>query len=216
MLVIPPTRLALAADLSDEAVVAWAPAIAAVGTLAELNTAARWSMWLAQCGHESAGFTQLVESLNYTDDALVAMWPGRVSIDLAAKIGRTEYHKADQQAIACAVYGNRLGNRPNTLDPWHYRGRGLIQVTGRENYEHCGKFLGVDLLTAPEMLGQDRHLAAKSTAWYWRTREINKFADVRDVRGATKAINGGTNHLEDRNRRFIRAMSHLSGRGVIA
>jgi putative chitinase len=164
-------------------------------------------MWIAQVGHESAGLTRLVESLNYTPDALMATWPTRYTRATAEAHGRTESKPADQKATAMHVYGDRLGNRQNTLDGWTYRGRGPIQVTGRANYRECGQAIGVDLESEPSLL-ELRSTGAASTAWYWRKHKLTGYNG--DVLAVTRRINGGTNGLEDRQRRYQRALSVLA------
>jgi putative chitinase len=164
-------------------------------------------MWIAQVGHESAGLTRLVESLNYTPDALMATWPTRYTRATAEAHGRTEAKAADQKAIAIHVYGDRLGNRQNTLDGWTYRGRGPIQVTGRANYRECGQAIGVDLESEPSLL-ELRSTGAASTAWYWRKHKLTGYNG--DVLAVTRRINGGTNGIDDRQRRYQRALSVLT------
>jgi putative chitinase len=105
------------------------------------------------------------------------------------------------------VYGDRLGNRPGTQDGWTYRGRGPIQVTGWANYRECGQAIGVDLESEPSLL-ELRSTGAASTAWYWRKHKLTGFGG--DVLSVTRRINGGTNGIEDRQRRYQRALSVLA------
>lgn len=204
-------QLSDAAGISTESARLWLAPVNAAGAAAALNSPSRWAMWIAQCGHESAGFTKLVESLNYTPEGLMATWPSRYSAELASLHGRTATKPADQKAIASHVYGGRLGNRPGTDDGSRYIGRGLIQITFRSNYRACGLHIDVDLEMQPEMLGNDRRIAAESTAWYWDARKVNQASDIGDVEGATRVINGGVNGLADRKKRYDKALRALGG-----
>ena len=203
------SQLRDAVGMSEDSARLWLAPINHAGELAQLTTAARWSMFLAQCAHESAGFTRLVESLNYTPEGLMATWPKRYGAELASQHGRVGGKAADQKAIANHVYGGRLGNRPGTDDGWSYRGRGLIQTTGRDNYASCGRHIGVDLVGNPDLIGNDRRHAAESAVWYWDARHVNDAADIGDVEGATRVINGGVHGLADRKSRYAKALSAL-------
>ncbi len=200
-------QLSRAAGLPLGQATAWLPHINGAAWRASIVNAPRWAMWLAQIGHESGGFARLVESLDYTPDALMRTWPSRYTHKLAELHGRGAV-RANQKAIAMHVYGGRMGNRPGTDDGWKYRGRGLIQVTGRDNYRACGEALGLPLLAQPELLQEPEH-AAMSAAWFWALRSLNAAADMRDVERATRAINGGINGLADRQARYRVACSAL-------
>ena len=201
-----PERLADAMRIEIAAAGLWVTHVNSALSLCGCSTAEHVAMWIAQVGHESAGLTRLVESLNYTPDALMATWPTRYTRATAQAHGRTESKPADQKAIAMHVYGDRLGNRQNTLDGWTYRGRGPIQVTGRANYLECGQAIGVDLESEPSLL-ELRSTGAASTAWYWRKHKLTGFGG--DVLSVTRRINGGTNGIDDRQRRYQRALSVL-------
>lgn len=202
-------QLTDAAAISAKAADLWIRPINKALAACDIGTPSQAAMWIAQCGHESGGFVRLVESLNYTPEGLAQTWPSRYAIDtvpnlLANKHGRSGSKPADQRAIANHVYGDRLGNdQPD--DGWQYRGRGLIQVTGKANYRECGKYMRLPLVAHPELL-EDREAAALSTAWYWHTRGL---LSVTDVTEATRAINGGTNGLADRGKRYARALDVL-------
>ena len=203
-------QLTDAAAISTKAAELWIRPINKALAACDIRTPSQAAMWIAQCGHESGGFVRLVESLNYTPEGLAKTWPSRYAIDtvpnlLANKHGRSGNKSADQRAIANYVYGGRLGNdQPD--DGWQYRGRGLIQVTGKANYLECGEYMCLPLVAHPELL-EDREAAALSTAWYWQTRGL---LDVSDVAEATKRINGGTNGLVDRLRRYAKALDVLT------
>ena len=201
-------QLARAAGIPLEQAGAWLPHINAAAWRANIVNAPRWAMWIAQLAHESGGFARLVESLDYTPDALIATWPRRYTRALAQQHGRMLGVPANQQAIAIHVYGDRMGNRPGTDDGWRYRGRGMIQITGRDNYRMCGNELGLPLLAQPDLLQEPEH-AAMSAAWFWAMRSLNAAADMRDVERATRSINGGINGLADRQRRYAIAADAL-------
>ena len=156
-------------------------------------------------GTSQGSFVRLVESLDYKPDALKRTWPSRYTDRLAAQHGRSLAKPADQRAIANHVYGGRFGNT-GPDDGWHYRGRGLIQVTGKDNYRKCGEALNLDLVRRPELL-ELRDVAASSAAWYWRSRGLAALGA--DVEAVTRAINGGTNGLADRIARYQRAIGAL-------
>lgn len=162
------------------------------------------AMFLAQMGTESGGFIRLVENLNYAADKLVGVFGShRITQQQADQYGRSGNHPANQEAIANIVYGGDWGkaNLGNTEqgDGWKYRGRGLKQITGRENYKKCGAALGLDLLSNPDVLLQD-DAAAISAAWFYVSRGcLNHTGDVKTI---TKIINGGYNGLDERQARY--------------
>lgn len=205
---ITPQRLADAMRIELAAAELWVAHVNSALSLCGCSTPEHVAMWIAQVGHESAGLTRLVESLNYTPDGLMATWPTRYTRALAIEHGRTQDKAADQRAIEMHVYGDRLGNRPGTDDGWRYRGRGPIQVTGRANYRECGQAIGVDLESEPSLL-ELRSTGAASTAWYWRKHKLTGFGG--DVLSVTRKINGGTNGIEDRQRRYGIALSVIKG-----
>lgn len=179
----------------------WATALAAAATRYDIDTAARIASFLAQTGHESGQFNRIVESLVYsTAQRLMTVWPKRFPTPASAAP-----YVRNEQRLANFVYANRIGNGDvQSGDGYKYRGRGLIQVTGRSNYQACGKVLGLDLLDNPDLLLQPRN-AALSAAWFWDSRGLNALADDRtddndleDFTAITKAINGGTQGLKER------------------
>ncbi|MGH8418052.1 MAG: glycoside hydrolase family 19 protein [Pseudomonas sp.] len=169
----------------------------------QIVTPARIAAFIAQVGHESAQLTVLVENLNYSADALRKTWPSRFSESLAAECAR----KPDQ--IANIAYASRMGNAaPASGDGWKYRGRGLIQITGKDNYRICGDALGLDLIASPELLEQPQH-AAMSAAWFWSANGLNSLADTGDLQGITRKINGGLIGYADRAAIYDRALKVL-------
>lgn len=200
-------RLADAMRISADAANLWVMHVNSALHLCGCSTAEQVATWIAQVGHESAGLTRLVESLNYTPEGLMATWPSRFDQATANWAGRSATKPADQRVIANIVYGDRLGNRPGTDDGWMYRGRGPIQVTGRANYRECGDYIGCDIERDPSQL-ELRSIGALSTAWYWRKHRLASMGA--DVEAVTRAINGGVNGLADRQARYGRALAALS------
>lgn len=160
--------------------------------LHEIDSDARQSMFIAQCAHESDGFERLIENLNYSAHGLLNTFPKYFTPEEAIDFAH------DQARIANHVYAKRLGNGDEASgDGFKFRGRGLIQITGRTNYRACGSALGVRLLETPEML-EEQTCAALSAAWFWRSHGCNELADAGNFAGTTRRINGGLNGQEDR------------------
>lgn len=164
----------------------------------EINTPVRIACWLGQLAHESNRFRRVIENLNYSAAGLAHTWPARYAgadgqpNATALRIARKP------EEIANLTYAGRLGNgSAGTGDGWRYRGRGLIQITGRSNYEKCGEALGIDLLTRENLLEQPLY-AALSAGWYWQQRSLNGLADKLDIARITRRINGGSIGLDDR------------------
>ncbi|EHI0586805.1 glycoside hydrolase family 19 protein [Escherichia coli] len=164
------------------------------------------AMFIAQVGHESAGFTSLVESFNYSVEGLKKTFGKRLTPYQCEMLGRIDGRQiAHQQQIANLVYGNRLGNNCQG-DGWKYRGRGLLQITGRENYAKCGTALKLDLIGTPELLTQEKH-AARSAAWFFTLRGCLLYSG--ELERVTQIINGGQNGIKDRRERYAKAKAAL-------
>ena len=162
----------------------------------------RVASFIAQVGHESGQLTHLVENLNYGADALRKTWPNRFDANMASALAR----KPEQ--IANIAYANRMGNTEQG-DGWKYRGRGLIQITGKNNYHACGEALGLDLIAQPELLEKPQH-ACMSAAWFWATNGLNTLADAGKFDAITQRINGGQTGAEDRQALNARALKVLA------
>ena len=158
----------------------------------EIVTNQQKAMFLAQCCHESGHFRAVSENLNYSSDGLKRVFPKYFrTVDPAG------YNRKPEK-IANRVYASRMGNGDEASgDGWRFRGRGLIQLTGKNNYMSCGEDLEVDLLAHPEYL-ESPEGAARSAAWFWWQNDLNILADRGDIKACTKKINGGYIGLDDR------------------
>jgi putative chitinase len=167
-------------------------------------TPQRLAEFLAQTSHETGGYTVFEEQLNYTAAQLLNQWPGHFNA-VQAKVC-----EGDPKAIACRVYGGRNGNgSPPCADGWTYRGRGMLQLTGRNNYQRFGTLLCLPLLAQPDLAADpaDSLLIARE---FWREGNVNGFVDRGDFTGARKATNGGTIGLADVAARRKRLLGVLS------
>ena len=169
------------------------------------------AMFIAQTGHESRGFSRLVESMDYSIAGLADFVRyGRLTQNQANALGRRTYEKVlpleRQRAIANLVYSKRYGNNAPG-DGWKYRARGLIGITFLDNYRDCGNGLKVDLVSHPELLAQDEY-AARSAAWFFATKGCMKYTG--DLVRVTQIINGGKNGIDDRRARYITASKVLA------
>ncbi|MGG2485250.1 glycoside hydrolase family 19 protein [Pseudomonas aeruginosa] len=175
-----------------------------------ITSPVRIAAFLAQVGHESSQLTRLVENLNYSAQGLAATWPSRyLGPDgqpnaLALRLAR------NPRAIANNAYASRNGNGDeDSGDGWRFRGRGLLQVTGRSNYRAAGAGLGQPLEQEPELLEQPEW-AAISAAWWWSTHGLNELADRGEFAAITRRINGGLNGQAERLQLWERAKRVLS------
>lgn len=159
----------------------------------EINTPKRQACFLGQCMHESGGFKFLRENLNYSAKGLVATWPSRFPNEEHAE----EYARKPER-IANKVYSGRMGNTEDG-DGAKYIGRGLIQLTGKDNYKAASEALGTDFIGQPQLLEEPRY-AALSAGWYWNRKQLNQYADLNpmDIDTITKRINGGSIGIADR------------------
>ena len=186
----------------------WFEAIAEILPEYEINTRPRVSMFIAQCAHESGGFRAIKENLNYRAPSLRKLFPKYFADDATAV--RYAGMSNKQEAIANRIYANRMGNGPEESgDGYRYCGRGLIQLTGKNNYTLFAGSLGIPVEECAEYLATFEG-AVQSACWFWETNNLNQWADKGDVLTATKRINGGTIGLEDRIKHYNHAL-HVLG-----
>jgi len=179
-------------DASPQAGVFFGPLAAAMREFG-IEGPLREAAFLAQVLHESARLTRLEESFRYSPPRLQAVF-GKYFPTAASACA----YAGQPQKIANRVYASRMGNGDEASgDGWRFRGRGLLQITGRSNYRHCGAELGLDLLSDPDRLAQPDG-ACRSAAWFWANANLNAWADEGDILAITRAINGGSNGLAER------------------
>jgi putative chitinase len=171
----------------------------------DINTVPRVAAFVAQCAHESGGFKMLKENLNYRAVTLRKIFPKYFPTDALA-----EQYAGKQELIANKVYGGRMGNGDESSgDGFRYCGRGLIQLTGKNNYMAFAESIETPVEEIPEFLGTFEG-AVQSACWFWETNNLNQWADKGDILTLTKRINGGTIGLEDRIKHYNHAM-HILG-----
>ena len=166
----------------------------------KIDTALRLSHFLAQCGHESAGFKAVQENLNYGAKGLLGIFKKYFPTETKA----LQYERKPEK-IANLVYGSRMGNGDEASgDGYKFRGRGYIQLTGKNNYVAFGKAINEDITTNPDLVATKYPLL--SAAWFWSSNGLNtladKGADDASVTAITKRVNGGTIGLPDRIKHF--------------
>jgi putative chitinase len=168
----------------------------------DISTPQRQAAFIGQCAHESGNFKALQENLNYSAEGLMKTWPSR----FATKEIADQYARQPAK-IAGKVYNGRLGNTSEE-EASNFLGRGLIQLTGKENYANCGTALGIDLIGNPTLLTEPKY-AALSAGWFWNKKGLNALADAQDYETMTKRINGGLIGLDDRKAKIAKALSVL-------
>ena len=185
----------------------WYEAMCEILPLWEVNTIERVAGFVAQCGHESAGFRVLSENLNYSAKALNTIFP-----KYFRRAGRdaNAYHRQPEK-IANVIYASRMDNGDSSSgDGWRFRGGGILQLTGRYNYTEFGKAVDKTPEEAVEYV-RTKKGALDSACWFWDTNNINKYCDSQDIVGMTKRINGGTIGLEDRKKHYLHALDVFGG-----
>lgn len=161
----------------------------------EINTPLRLAHFLAQVSHESGAGTITVENLYYSTAArLMAVWPSRFPNKQFA-----EGYTHNPKKLASYVYSGRMGNRVGTDDGYEFRGRGILQITGRSEFEAIGKIAGLDLLGNPE-LASDNQQALNVAGAFWSSKPLNRAADKDDLRRVTELVNGGHVGLAEREK----------------
>lgn len=174
----------------------YAPYIDGVAERFAIDTELRLAHFLGQVAHECGSFSLSVENLNYSAEALKRVF-GKYFPGLPGTANAEAYARQPEK-IANLVYANRMGNGSQaTGDGWKYRGRGCIQLTGRDNYLRCGAALNLPLAEQPDLL-LEPGTALAAAGWFWSTKGINRLADRDDIVAVTERINGGQNGLDDR------------------
>ena len=168
----------------------------------DLDTSKRQAAFIGQCAVESANFTRLQENLNYSAQRLTQVWPSRFP-----NINMAESYAHSPEKLADFVYAGRMGNLQDG-DGWKFHGRGLIQLTGRENYANCGSGVGVDLIDNPDLLLTPQY-AALSAGWFWNKKGLNALADTQEYGAMTRRINGGLTGLDERIAKITKALQVL-------
>jgi len=169
----------------------------------DISTPQRVAAFLAQCAHESGGFTALHENLNYRPETLCKVWPHYFNES------NVNDYAHQPEKIANRAYAGRMGNGDEASgDGWSYCGRGLIQLTGKNNYQAFADSIQTDISQIPAYL-QTFEGAIQSACWFWENNNLNACADAGDIVKMTKIINGGTLGLDDRTARYNHALQIL-------
>lgn len=169
----------------------------------DITTPQRTAAFLAQCAHESGGFTALHENLNYRPETLCKVWPHYFNES------NVNNYAHQPEKIACRAYAGRMGNGDEASgDGWSYCGRGLIQLTGKNNYQAFADSIQTDISQIPAYL-QTFEGAIQSACWFWENNNLNACADAGDIVKMTKIINGGELGLDDRTARYNHALQVL-------
>jgi putative chitinase len=170
-----------------------------------INNANRISAFIAQCAHESLDFTVIKENLNYSAEGLMRTWPKRFPNAAIAK----KYARQPEK-IANYVYANRMGNGPEESgDGWKYAGKGVIQLTGKSNYMEFANKFNIPLEEVSDYLLTPEG-ALSSAFFFWDRNNLNTYADRKDIIGMTKVINGGSNGLDDRIKKFLKNLKIMN------
>ena len=183
----------------------WYPELAEMLPIFEITSIARVSAFIAQTAHESGGYRFLKENLNYKAEQLMKTWPKRFpTMEIANQYAR------QPEKIANKVYADRMGNGNEASgDGWRYCGRGLIQLTGKDNYSRFAEYAEIAVEDAPGYIETPRG-AVHSACWFWYVNDCNTYVDKNSFEGLTKRINGGTLGLADRAKHYNHAIDVLS------
>jgi putative chitinase len=169
----------------------------------DITTPSRIAAFIAQTAHESGGYTALHENLNYRAESLCRVWPRYFNS------GNANDYAHQPEKIANKAYANRMGNgSEESGDGWKYCGRGLIQLTGKSNYQAFADSIETDLSEIPAFL-QTFEGAIQSACWFWENNNLNKWADAGNIEKMTQIINGGQLGIDDRKARYTHALQIL-------
>ena len=163
--------------------------------------------FISNVAHESAGFKFVKENLNYSAASLMRVWSSRFpTVEIAQR------YAMQPEKIANRAYSDRMGNGDEASgDGWRYIGRGLIQLTGKNNYVAYSLACDNEALQHPEIVEQPKY-AAESAGWFWSVNRLNQLADAQDITGMCRRINGGLNGLDDRQMKYSQIMSYFESR----
>lgn len=190
---------------TNQHIAEWHAALVKVLPEYNIDTPHRIAAFVAQCAHESGEFTTLKENLNYRATSLVRVWPRSFP-----NITIANQYANKPEAIANRTYANRMGNGSEASgDGWKYSGKGLIQLTGKTNYQAFADSIDTDLSEISDYLLTFEG-AVQSAAFFWETNNLNALADVGDILTMTKRINGGTLGLDDRLAQYNSAIQILT------
>jgi len=182
----------------------WVDALNATFNKFGIDDVRKQAAFIGQCSHESGHFKKLEENLNYSADTLNRLFGHKF------KLGEIEQYAHQPQRIANRIYANRMGNRDEASgDGWLYHGRGIVQLTGHDNFWHFGQSVGMDFVHNPAPVSQPMY-AAMSGGWFWATHGCNPLAEVENWEGLTRRINGGTIGLNERIALTKQALDILS------
>jgi len=171
----------------------------------EINTPKRIAAFIAQCAHESGGFVFVTENLNYSASGLMRVFPKYFPDAATAKL-----YERNPQKIASKVYASRMGNGDEaSQEGFKFRGRGILQLTGKDNYFWFAASLDITPEEAAEYL-ETFEGAAQSACWFWETNKLNTLADAGDIKGMTRRINGGLIGLDDRIHHYELALNSFN------
>ena len=201
---------------TNKNVSSWYKAMMEIFPKYEINTPNRIAGFVAQCAHESNNFNNLEENLNYKEETLLKVFPRYFGP--APKRNAKEYAR-NPEKIANYVYmdefrTSKMGNVKEG-DGWRFRGRGLKQLTGRENYTNFGKSINMTAEQAADYVATEKG-AIESACWFWDAKKLNTIADSGDIVKMTKVINGGDIGLADRKARWEKALAVLGGKVSVA
>lgn len=206
-----PATLDLCIGCGEELAQLWAPALSDCMVQGGILTPLRQAAFLAQIAHECGNFSEIEENLNYSADGLVRTWPAHFTEDTAKLYAGQPIKLANYIYGPSTSIGKELGNTgPN--DGWSFRGRGCLQITGRDLYTQfkaspwSQKF---DVVGSPDLVSASRTLSAATAGWEWTQKQLNRLADIQDFREITRRINGGTEGLPHRIELYVRCRGAL-------
>lgn len=172
-----------------------------------IDTPFRIAGFVSNVAHESAGFKFVSENLNYSAASLMRVWSSRFpTLEIAQR------YAMNPEKIANRAYADRMGNGDEASgDGWKYRGRGLIQLTGKNNYVAYSLACDNEALQKPDIVAEPKY-AAESAGWFWNVNKLNTLADAQDVQGMCRRINGGYNGLDDRQMKYSKLMEYFTNK----